>query len=279
MAGRRRRDGRARASRCTRSRATSRCRKSRRPRAARLKILIATTGETYPVGTVLGRDRRMRVRRERPRHNFADDLPPWPAVDFAAFGEVEVKPLPRMRKIAAGFLARNWAMIPHVTHHDDADVTALEALRKELNGRSAGEAHAAAVPGEGRSDRARRVSRSSMHRSTPASGNVVLQEVLPHRHRRRHAERAAGAASSAIATSAACARSPTTSRRCRRRRERRGCRSRDMSGGCFTITSLGGVGGTYFTPIINAPEVAILGVCRARWAPQRGAGERRSTGD
>ena len=47
----------------------------------------------------------------------------------------------------------------------------------------------------------------------------------------------------------------------------------DMSGGCFTITSLGGIGGTYFTPIINAPEVAILGVCRARWVPQRGAGD------
>ena len=77
------------------------------------------------------------------RRNFADDLPAWPAVDFAAFGEVDVKPLPRMRKVAAGFLARNWAMIPHVTHHDDADITALEAARARSNAAHAGgEAHA-----------------------------------------------------------------------------------------------------------------------------------------
>ncbi len=71
-------------------------------------------------------------------HAFGSGLPPWPRVDFAAFGEVEVKPMSRIQQLGAGFLARNWVMIPHVTHHDDADVTALESLRK-------GSAHLAAT--------------------------------------------------------------------------------------------------------------------------------------
>src|SRR3546814_9119230 len=61
------------------------------------------------------------------------DLLPWPKVDFSKFGEIEVKPLSKIRKISGATLARNWAMIPHVTQHDDADVTDLDALRKTLN--------------------------------------------------------------------------------------------------------------------------------------------------
>ena len=61
---------------------------------------------------------------------IASELPGWPAVDFAAFGEVEVKPLSRIQGLTAGFLARNWLSIPHVTHQDDVDITALEVLRR-----------------------------------------------------------------------------------------------------------------------------------------------------
>ncbi len=63
----------------------------------------------------------------------AGDLPPWPEVDFAAFGPVETVDLPRFTRIAGPRLARNWALIPHVTQHDEADVTDLEAFRKEVN--------------------------------------------------------------------------------------------------------------------------------------------------
>jgi pyruvate dehydrogenase E2 component (dihydrolipoamide acetyltransferase) len=203
------------------------------------------------------------------RRNFADDLPPWPTVDFAAFGAVEVKPLPRMRKIAAGFLARNWAMIPHVTHHDDADVTALEEVRKELNSADGGAkltllpflAKAAAkVLGEFPEFNAS---------FDAASGNVVYKKYC-------HIGIAVDTPNGLLVP---------VIRDCDKRAVReiandvgalsekaraKGLPLADMSGGCFTITSLGGVGGIYFTPIINAPEVAILGVCRARWTPQRG---------
>jgi pyruvate dehydrogenase E2 component (dihydrolipoamide acetyltransferase) len=204
-----------------------------------------------------------------PRHNFANDLPPWPAVDFAAFGAVEVKPLPRMRKIAAGFLARNWAMIPHVTHHDDADVTALEDLRKELNSAEA-RAKLTLLPFLAKAAATVLGEFPDFNASfDAASGNVVYKKYC-------HIGIAVDTPNGLLV--------PVV-RDCDKRGVReiaddigalserartKGLPLADMSGGCFTITSLGGVGGTYFTPIINAPEVAILGVCRARWAPQRG---------
>jgi pyruvate dehydrogenase E2 component (dihydrolipoamide acetyltransferase) len=203
-----------------------------------------------------------------PRRNFADDLPPWPAVDFAAFGAVEVRPLPRMRKIAAGFLARNWAMIPHVTHHDDADVTALEDLRKQLNVAEA-QARLTLLPFLAKAAAAVLGEFPIFNASLDSvAGNVVYKKYC-------HVGVAVDTPNGLLV--------PVV-RDCDKRGVReiadditalsekartRGLPLGDMSGGCFTITSLGGVGGTYFTPIINAPEVAILGVCRARWLPQR----------
>ena len=69
---------------------------------------------------------------------FGADLAPWPIVDFAAFGEVEIQPLSRIQGLTASFLSRNWVTIPHVTHNDDADLTALEAYRKEMASGSQG---------------------------------------------------------------------------------------------------------------------------------------------
>jgi pyruvate dehydrogenase E2 component (dihydrolipoamide acetyltransferase) len=205
------------------------------------------------------------------RHSFADDLPPWPAVDFAAFGGVEVKPLPRMRRIAAGFLARNWAMIPHVTHHDEADVTTLEELRKELNS-DAARAKLTLLPFLAKAAATVLGEFPQFNASLDmASGNVVYKKYC-------HIGIAVDTANGLLV--------PVV-RDCDQRGVReiaadaialsdkarsKGLPLADMSGGCFTITSLGGIGGTYFTPIINAPEVAILGVCRARWVPQRGVG-------
>jgi pyruvate dehydrogenase E2 component (dihydrolipoyllysine-residue acetyltransferase) len=205
------------------------------------------------------------------RRNFADDLPPWPAVDFAAFGEVEVKPLPRLRKIAAGFMARNWVMIPHVTHHDDADVTALEDRRKELNAAEEG-AKLTLLPFLAKAAATVLAEFPAFNASfDAASGNVTYKKychvgiavdtpngllVPVVRDCDKRGVREIAADVSALSEKA----------------RTKGLPLAEMSGGCFTITSLGGVGGTYFTPIINAPEVAILGICRARWAPQRGAG-------
>lgn len=204
--------------------------------------------------------------------NFADSLPPWPAVDFSAFGEIETKPLPRMRKIAAGFLARNWAMIPHVTHHDDADITELEALRSRLNAEQPGEPKLTLLPFLVRAVAAVLGEFPTFNASlAPDSSTVIYKKYF---HVGVAVDTPAGllvpvvrdcdrksvrAIASEVAELSARARA-------------KGLPLADMSGGCFSISSLGSVGGTYFTPIINAPEVAILGVCRARWVPQRGEG-------
>ena len=198
--------------------------------------------------------------------NFADALPPWPAVDFAAFGDVEVKPLPRMRKFAAGFLARNWAMIPHVTHHDDADITALEALRKRLNDAEP-QGKLTLLPFLAKAAARALGEFPQFNASLDATSTNVVYKKYCHvgvavdtpngllvpviRDCDKRAVREIGTDIVALSEKA----------------RTKGLPLSDMSGGCFTITSLGGIGGTYFTPIINAPEVAILGVCRARMQP------------
>lgn len=210
------------------------------------------------------------MSEEPPR--FGQDLPAWPQADFAAYGEIEVKPLPRLRKIAAGYFARNWVMIPHVTHHDQADVTALEELRESLGARSGG-ARPSPLPfivkALVETLRAHPLFNASLEL---AAGNIVYKKyfhigvavdtpsgllVPVVRDCDRKSVTQIAAEIAALADKARAKGLPMT----------------DMSGGCFTVSSLGNIGGTGFTPIINAPEVAVLGVCRAGWAPVRGEGD------
>ncbi|MFL6625899.1 MAG: 2-oxo acid dehydrogenase subunit E2 [Vitreoscilla sp.] len=198
---------------------------------------------------------------------FGATLPSWPEIDFSVFGEVETRPLSRIQSLTAGFLARNWVTIPHVTHHDDADVTAVEALRATLDPRPGtlaffAKALVAALKAF-----------PHFNASLDASGaNVVLKKyfnigiaidtsrglvvaVVRDCDRKTVAEIA-----SDIAALSAKARA-------------RGLPMSDMEGGCMSISSLGAVGGTGFTPIVNAPEVAILGLARSEWKPRRAAGD------
>jgi pyruvate dehydrogenase E2 component (dihydrolipoamide acetyltransferase) len=196
------------------------------------------------------------------------NLLPWPQIDFAKFGEVESKPLSKIKKISGANLARNWVMIPHVTQHDDADITELEALRVALNKEheKAGikftmlgfliKALVAALK-----------KYPDFNASLDASGeNLVLKKyfhigfaadtpnglVVPVL---RDADKK-GIVMIAQETSALAAKA------------REGKLSpADMSGGCISISSLGGIGGTAFTPIVNAPEVAILGVSKSSLKP------------
>jgi pyruvate dehydrogenase E2 component (dihydrolipoamide acetyltransferase) len=187
-------------------------------------------------------------------------LPPMPVVDFAQFGEVEPVPLSRHQKIAASFLSRNWAQIPHVTHHDEADIDAVEALRQRLADAQPGgklslvplliKAAVQALRALPRFNASlagdtlvlKRYFHIGVAVETPA-GLVV--PVIRDCHRKSVPELAAELADKA------------------ERARTRGLPMAEMSGGCFTISSLGGIGGTAFTPIINAPEVAILGVTRS----------------
>jgi pyruvate dehydrogenase E2 component (dihydrolipoamide acetyltransferase) len=194
------------------------------------------------------------------------DLPPWPKVDFAKFGPVEAQPLSRIKKLSAANLARNWVMIPHVTQHDEADITDLEAFRQELNGEHAQDgvkvtllaflvkACIAALrrfPEVNASlDGDQLVLKRYFHIGFAAdTPNGLVVPVLKNADQkgvlelaRETADLAAKARAGKLALG-------------------------DMQGGTFSISSLGGIGGTAFTPIINAPEVAILGVSRSVTKP------------
>ncbi len=194
------------------------------------------------------------------------DLLPWPKVDFSRFGPVENRPLARIRKIAGANLARNWVMIPHVTQFDEADVTDLEDFRVKLNG-ELGEkgpkvtllaflvkACVAALQRfpefnsslDGDSLVLKRYFHVGFAADTP---NGLVVPVI------RDADRK-GVLDIARALSELSARA----------REGK-LAAADIQGGSFSISSLGGIGGTAFTPIVNAPEVAILGASRMSVRP------------
>ncbi|MEM9300694.1 MAG: dihydrolipoyllysine-residue acetyltransferase [Pseudomonadota bacterium] len=192
----------------------------------------------------------------------------WPKVDFAKFGEIETRPLSRIQKISGANLSRNWVMIPHVTQHDEADITEMEAFRKS---------HSEAAKAAGykltplafliKAVVAALKEFPTFNASLdPESESLVLKKyfhvgvavdtpdglVVP--VVRDCDQKSLYELASDVVAASIKARdkklSPT-----------------DMQGGCFSISSLGGIGGTAFTPIINAPEVAILGVSRSVLKP------------
>jgi len=203
-----------------------------------------------------------------PTAGIGANLPPWPQVDFAKFGPIERVEMSRIRRIAGPNLLRNWLSIPHVTNHEDADITELEAFRVELNKENERsglkltmvsfliKACVAALkkfphfnssidPG-GEAVILKHYYHIGFAADTP---NGLVVPVLRDADRKGVLELASEAA--ALATKA---------------REGKLLPS-DMQGGTFSISSIGGLGGSYFTPIINAPEVAILGVGRATTRP------------
>jgi pyruvate dehydrogenase E2 component (dihydrolipoamide acetyltransferase) len=192
------------------------------------------------------------------------DLPAWPKPDFAQYGPIERVPLSRIRKFSGPNLHRNWVMIPHVTNNDEADVTELEAFRKKMNAENPGakvtmlafavKACVAALRAfpdvnaslDGDELVHKKYYNIGFAADTP-QGLVV--PVLRNADTKGVLEIAAESA--ALAAKA--------------RDGKLGMG--DMSGATFTISSLGGIGGTSFTPIVNAPEVAILGLSRAAIKP------------
>ena len=219
-----------------------------------------------------GRRRRAAGGRRR-RGGGGLNLLPWPKVDFAKFGEIETKPLSRIQKISGANLARNWAMIPHVTQHDDADITELEALRVALNkeNEKAGiKLTHARVPDEGRRSRRCRSSRTSTPRSMQRR-EPGAEEVLPHRLRRRHAQRPGRAGGARRATRRACCRLAQETARARGEGARQASSARPTCRAAASRSARSAASAApAFTPIINAPEVAILGVSKS--AMQAGVG-------
>ena len=199
------------------------------------------------------------------------NLIPWPKVDFARFGAIESKPLSRIQKLSGANLARNWAMIPHVTQHDDADITELEALRVALNNENA---KAIAAGKAGKLTMLAFLIKASVaalkkypvFNASLDGDNLVLKQyynigfaadtpnglVVP--VLRDADKKGVMQIAQEMGELAALARDGKL-------------KPEQMQGGCFTISSLGGIGGTAFTPIINAPEVAILGVSKSDMKP------------
>ncbi|HUY28492.1 MAG TPA: dihydrolipoyllysine-residue acetyltransferase [Candidatus Binataceae bacterium] len=194
------------------------------------------------------------------------ELIAWPKVDFTRFGAIETRPLSRIRRASKANLARNWVMIPHVTQFDEADVTELEALRREVN-----EIHA--------KDGVRTTMLAFIIKAMVAAlaefpdfnasldgDNLILKKYF---HIAFAADTPDGLVVPVVrdadkkgvlqiaretALLAAAARAGKL-------------KPMDIQGGCITVSSLGGIGGTAFTPIINAPEVAILGVAKLATKP------------
>jgi pyruvate dehydrogenase E2 component (dihydrolipoamide acetyltransferase) len=196
------------------------------------------------------------------------NLLPWPQVDFSKFGEVETRPLSKIKKISGANLARNWVLIPHVTQHDDADVTDLEALRVALNKENEKTGIKFTMLGFLiKAVVAALKKYPDFNASLDASGeNLVLKKYF-------HVGFAADTPNGLVVPVLRDADKKgivditreTTALAGKAREGKLG--PAEMSGGCFSISSLGGIGGTAFTPIVNAPEVAILGVSKSAIKP------------
>ena len=195
------------------------------------------------------------------------NLLPWPKVDFSKFGEVEVRELSRIKKISGANLARNWAMIPHVTQHDDADITDLEDLRVALNK----EHEKAGIKLTMLAFLMKAVVSGlkkypDFNASLDVDGNLVLKKYF---HIGFAADTPNGLVVPVIRDvdrKGVIELAQETSELAKKARDGK-LGPADMSGGCFSISSLGGIGGTGFTPIVNAPEVAILGVSKSAIKP------------
>jgi len=196
------------------------------------------------------------------------DFPELPEIDFSRYGEVERQPLTRIQKISAGHLHRNWVGIPHVTQHDEADITDMESFRKANAEEAAAQGFKltplvflikamvaslkkyprfnASLDADGETLILKKYYNIGIAVDTP-DGLVV--PVIRNCERKGIMELAAELAEVSS-----------------RAREKK-LQPQDIQGGCISISSLGGIGGTAFTPIINAPEVAILGVSRSTMKP------------
>jgi len=210
----------------------------------------------------------VKMQLSQPRGGGGLQVAEMPAVDFAKFGEIENKPLSRIKKLSGSYLHRNWVSIPHVTQHDEADITDLEAWRKELNAEYAAQGikitplafmikavedvlqqypeFNASLAADGGTLVLKKYFHIGVAVDTPEGLMVpVLRDVN---------QKGIVQLAKELTEISGRAREKKIS-------------AAEMQGGCFSISSLGGIGGSFFTPIINAPEVAILGVSRSSMKP------------
>ena len=194
------------------------------------------------------------------------DLLPWPTVDFTKFGVIERQPLSRIKKLSAANLARNWVMIPAVTYHEDADITELEAFRVSTNKENEKQGNKITMLAFMIKAAVAALKKYPEFNSSLDGDDLVLKKYF-------HIAFAADTPNGLVVPVIRNADQKGINEIARETGElaalaREGKLKPDqMQGASFTISSLGGIGGTYFSPIINAPEVAILGVSKAAMKP------------
>jgi pyruvate dehydrogenase E2 component (dihydrolipoamide acetyltransferase) len=190
------------------------------------------------------------------------NLLPWPKVDFAKFGPIESKPLSRIKKISGANLHRNWVMIPHVTNHDEADITELEDFRVRLNKEIEKSGVRVSMLAFMIKAAVAALKKFPEFNASLDGDNLILKKYF-------HIGFAADTPQGLVVPVVRDADKKSITEIAKEMGDlaklaRDGKLKPDhMHGGTFTISSLGGIGGTYFTPIINAPEVAIMGACRS----------------
>ena len=216
------------------------------------------------------RARPARRRRPRPRPPQGSGIPEIPAQDFSKFGPVQRQDLPRIKKVSGPFLHRSWLNVPHVTHNDEADITELDAYRKQLDTAAKGDKNpyrvtllAFLVKAVVGALKKHPEFNSSL---SPEKDAIILKEY----YNIGIAVDTPGGLVVPVVKDADRKGIVDLSREFMEisAKARDGkLKPDDMQGGTFTISSLGGIGGTSFTPIVNAPEVAILGVVRSAMKP------------
>jgi pyruvate dehydrogenase E2 component (dihydrolipoamide acetyltransferase) len=191
----------------------------------------------------------------------------WPKVDFAKFGAVERKDMSRIKKISGANLHRNWVMIPHVTNHDDADITDLEAFRVQMNKENEKVGIKLTMLAFMIKASVAALKKFPEFNSSIDGDQLVLKQYF---HIAFAADTPNGLMVPVIKncdTKGVIQISTEMGELAKKARDGK-LNPAEMTGACFTISSLGGIGGRYFTPIINAPEVAIMGVCKSQIEPK-----------
>ena len=206
------------------------------------------------------------LNKPKTSNGAAIDLIPWPKIDFTRFGAIESKPLSRIRKFSKANLARNWVMIPHVTQFHDADVTDLEGFRNQVNQDFAKSGVKVTMLAFVLKALVGVLTEFPEFNSSLDGDNLILKKYF-------HFGFAADTPNGLVVPVLRDVDKKGVLELARETAElaaiaRDGkLRPNDIQGGCFTVSSLGGIGGTAFTPIINAPEVAVLGVSRLAHKP------------
>jgi pyruvate dehydrogenase E2 component (dihydrolipoamide acetyltransferase) len=194
------------------------------------------------------------------------DLLPWPKVDFAKFGPIETQALSRIKKISSQNLARNWVMIPAVTYHEDADITDLEALRVQLNKENEKAGIKLTMLAFIIKASVKALQKFPEFNASLDGENLVLKKYF---HIAFAADTPTGLVVPVIKHAdqkSVFEIAQETGALAKKARDGK-LTPAEMQGACFTISSLGGIGGTAFSPIVNAPEVAILGISKSAQKP------------